>query len=197
MKAPSFTTFSRISFLASLYPSYITTSQSGNQTLNSRAQFGSTALGAKMRCGPFTPLFSARYARSEIHWMVFPKPISSARIPLSWLLYSETIHCNPASWYDRMVPLPLGPTKIDGCTSISSTSALCASLVNCRMALYFSFFPFGASLSLSSASASGGASGSKTSGSSMARRAAALVASIFSARCFSKSSVVLRSSPIR
>ena len=117
-------TFSRISFRASLYPSYITTSQSGYQILNSRAQFGSTALGARIRCGPLTPLFSARYARSEMHWIVLPSPISSARIPLSWLLYSDTIHCRPASWYERMAPAPLGPIKIDGCTTISSTSAL-------------------------------------------------------------------------
>lgn len=28
-------------------------------------------------------------------WMVFPRPISSARIPFKWLLYKDTNHSNP------------------------------------------------------------------------------------------------------
>ena len=50
--------------------------------MNSTSQFSITDVGTTMRCGPHMPWLHARYASSEMVWIVFPRPISSARIPL-------------------------------------------------------------------------------------------------------------------
>ena len=42
--------------------------------------------GTMTRCGPLTPFFSKRYVQRAIVCMVFPRPISSAKIPLRLLL---------------------------------------------------------------------------------------------------------------
>lgn len=44
-------------------------------------------------------------------WIVLPRPISSARIPLKPFSYSVTSHRRPSSWYGFRVP----PTRFDGC----------------------------------------------------------------------------------
>ena len=58
----------------------------------------------RMRWGPFTSSNSCKYARIEMDCSVFPRPISSARIPLmpfSWFRISQF---KPSSWYGRMAP---------------------------------------------------------------------------------------------
>lgn len=54
---------------------------SGVKRLNSLIQLGRVERGATTRKGPIT-FFSIIMAMWAMHWMVFPSPISSARIPL-------------------------------------------------------------------------------------------------------------------
>lgn len=48
-----------------------------------------------MRKGPLIRLCSMRYVMSAMVWMVFPRPISSARMPFRLLLYRDTSHSKP------------------------------------------------------------------------------------------------------
>lgn len=47
---------------------------------------GTYESGTMMRKGPLMRLCSMRYVMSAMVWMVLPKPISSAKIPLRLLL---------------------------------------------------------------------------------------------------------------
>lgn len=56
---------------------------------------GTHESGTMMRKGPLIRLCSMRYVMRAMVWMVFPNPISSARIPLRLLLYRDTSHSRP------------------------------------------------------------------------------------------------------
>ncbi len=58
-----------------------TSPTSGEKRLNSLIQLGRVERGATTRKGPIT-FFSTIMAMWAMHWMVFPSPISSARMPL-------------------------------------------------------------------------------------------------------------------
>ena len=60
---------------------------SGVNFLNSETQLGSVERGAATRNGPFTPI-SMRWAITAITCRVFPRPISSARMPFTPFSYS-------------------------------------------------------------------------------------------------------------
>ena len=60
LKAPSVSTSARMPLRLSWLPSYMMTFSVGAHSASSRAQLDSTALGATIRCGPFTPFFSYR-----------------------------------------------------------------------------------------------------------------------------------------
>lgn len=51
--------------------------------------------GTMMRKGPLIRLCSMRYVMRAMVWMVFPRPISSARMPFRLLLYRDTSHSKP------------------------------------------------------------------------------------------------------
>lgn len=70
-------------FVPGTYPS-----TSGVKRLNSLIQLGKVERGATTRKGPMT-FFSIIMAMWAMHWMVFPSPISSARIPL--MPFSQSI----------------------------------------------------------------------------------------------------------
>ena len=55
--------------------------------LNSPTQLATVESGAAIRKGPFTPI-SIMCAITEMHWMVLPNPISSARIPFTPFSYN-------------------------------------------------------------------------------------------------------------
>ena len=55
-------------------------------------------------------------------WIVLPRPISSARMPFKRLLYSDTIHVRPASWYSLSWP----PTSMRGCRTSSAAACVIA-----------------------------------------------------------------------
>lgn len=62
-----------------------------------------------MRKGPLMRLCSMRYVMRAMVWMVFPRPISSARMPFRLLLYSDTSHSRPLICVDRGKRLGLRP----------------------------------------------------------------------------------------
>ena len=55
---------------------------SGVNLFISDTQFGTVDKGATTRYGPLTPI-SIRWAIRAMHWMVLPRPISSANIPFT------------------------------------------------------------------------------------------------------------------
>ncbi len=63
-------------------PQYGIVLRRGTKRASSCCQLCSVDAGAMTRNGPQMPCTSAKYARSEIDWIVLPRPISSARIPL-------------------------------------------------------------------------------------------------------------------
>lgn len=50
------------------------------------------------------PFSQARWASRAMVWMVLPRPISSARMPLSFFSYMVTSQSSPMCWYSRNVP---------------------------------------------------------------------------------------------
>lgn len=50
------------------------------------------------------PFSQARWASRAIVWMVLPRPISSAKMPLSFFSYIVTNQSSPMCWYSRSVP---------------------------------------------------------------------------------------------
>lgn len=54
-----------------------------------------------MRKGPLIRLCSMRYVMRAMVWMVFPRPISSARMPFRLLLYRDTSHSRPLICMER------------------------------------------------------------------------------------------------
>jgi hypothetical protein len=125
-------------------PLKMTVETEGAHFSNSSVQLVMVERGTMTRKGPRCCFFSIRNVMSESVWIVLPRPcsrreseggegsaaaaredqtagrqgqtISSARMPLSRLLYSETIHWRPLIWYSLSVP----PTRIVGCAVIFS-----------------------------------------------------------------------------
>lgn len=69
-------------FLSSAEPKYGNTLRSGQNLASSFYQLWRVVTGTTIRKGPQTFFFSAKCAINEIAWIVLPKPISSAKIPL-------------------------------------------------------------------------------------------------------------------
>ena len=87
------------------FPQYGSTLKLGQNWLSSFFQLNRVVAGATTKNGPQMFLFSERWARREIAWMVFPSPISSARIPLILCISKESSHLSPFSWYSFSFPL--------------------------------------------------------------------------------------------
>ena len=89
--------------------------------------------GTMIKNGPLMSFFSIKCVIRAIVWIVFPKPISSARIPLRLLLNSDTSHSKPLIWYSLRVPL----TSIDDC-SVTTSWTVCAMLeMSRKVAIWF------------------------------------------------------------
>ena len=69
----------------------------GVHFLNSLSQFGSVARGAATQMGPLT-FFSRMCAMRAMTWIVLPRPISSARMPLRPFSKSVASHRRPSTW---------------------------------------------------------------------------------------------------
>lgn len=82
-------------FLSFCEPKYVKTFKLGHQRLNSISQLIIIVVGTMIRWGPQIPLSQANEANKEIVWMVLPRPISSANIPLRRLLCSVTSQSRP------------------------------------------------------------------------------------------------------
>ena len=54
-----------------------------------------------IRCGPQLPFSQARWARRAMVCIVFPRPISSARMPFSLRSSIATSQSSPMCWYSR------------------------------------------------------------------------------------------------
>mmetsp|Transcript_11440 Transcript_11440/g.23912 ORF Transcript_11440/g.23912 Transcript_11440/m.23912 type:complete len:217 (-) Transcript_11440:773-1423(-) len=74
---------SRMRRRSSLLPWNLNARSDGHQRRISLHQLPSVDLGTATRCGPEMPRYSCRYPSSEMVWSVFPRPISSARMPLT------------------------------------------------------------------------------------------------------------------
>ena len=88
---------SMISYLSSLVAISLTTLQQGSHFLNSFYQLPSVILGAIMICGPLIFLNYFMKEIIEMVWIVLPRPMSSAKIPLMPLSYKEIIQFRPTS----------------------------------------------------------------------------------------------------
>jgi len=69
-------------FLSSALPKYGRTLRAGQNYWSSFYQLWRVVTGTIIRNGPQTSFFSARWASKAMVYIVLPKPISSARIPL-------------------------------------------------------------------------------------------------------------------
>ena len=86
-------------FLYLVEPKYVMILNAGHHLLNSISQFMRIVVGTITKCGPHIPCSIARWASSAIVWIVFPSPISSARIQFISLLCKVDIQYTPSSWY--------------------------------------------------------------------------------------------------
>ena len=69
-------------FLCLMFPQYGRTFKDGQNRLNYCCQLNKVLFGAMMRNGPHIPFFYETWPNRAIAWIVFPRPISSARMPL-------------------------------------------------------------------------------------------------------------------
>ncbi|KAH3671861.1 hypothetical protein OGAPHI_000047 [Ogataea philodendri] len=111
-------------FLMLCASSRIITLNPGANRLNSISQFNITEVGTTIRCGPQMFFSHARYEIREMVWIVFPRPISSARIPLVPLLYNEASQFKPCFWYSLNVPRRRIGTGTSGMAALSSASSI-------------------------------------------------------------------------
>mmetsp|Transcript_6958 Transcript_6958/g.15357 ORF Transcript_6958/g.15357 Transcript_6958/m.15357 type:complete len:212 (+) Transcript_6958:1418-2053(+) len=81
-----------------------TTRSSGHQCLSSMTHEFMTERGAMTMCGPSSPRTVLRNPSSEITCSVFPRPISSPRIPPAPLSCCAMSHLSPSIWYGRISP---------------------------------------------------------------------------------------------
>lgn len=73
----------------------------GHHLRNSVSQLSITLVGTTIRWGPHIPLSQARCARRAMVMIVFPRPISSAKIPFNLFSYIVTSQSKPMCWYSR------------------------------------------------------------------------------------------------
>jgi len=111
------TIFFRHSSRSFYVPNRTWTLAQGSHFLISLYQFCWTDLGQITRCFPLMPLYSLRYAMYEIDWIVFPRPISSASIPLASWVARPIIHSRDYSWCCCRVP----PMRLEGCVTSKCT----------------------------------------------------------------------------
>ena len=78
-----------ISSLNSFLGISLITSRIGNHLLNSLFQLLTTELGHTIKYGPLIFLNWTRYANKAIVYIVLPRPISSAKIPLKPILFID------------------------------------------------------------------------------------------------------------
>ena len=76
-------------------PKYDKILKLGHHFLNSISQLTIIVVGTIIKCGPQFPLFIAKYANNAIVWIVLPKPISSAKIPLILFSFNATSQFRP------------------------------------------------------------------------------------------------------
>lgn len=88
-------------FLSFWDPKYVRILNAGHHLLNSISQFMIIVVGTTIRWGPQTPRSHASEERRAIVWMVFPNPISSAKIPLSFLSCKVISQSSPIIWYSH------------------------------------------------------------------------------------------------
>mmetsp|Transcript_15216 Transcript_15216/g.37394 ORF Transcript_15216/g.37394 Transcript_15216/m.37394 type:complete len:304 (+) Transcript_15216:946-1857(+) len=88
-----------------------TARRDGHQRRASATHVGSTDSGHTTRCGPHSPLASRRYCKKLNTWRVFPRPMSSPRMPppapaTCW----AANHATPSRWYGRSPGLRCCPS---------------------------------------------------------------------------------------
>ncbi len=96
-----------IVFLCFKLPQYGSTLSEGQNFLNSCYQLKRVLLGATTRNGPQIFLLKEICDRSAIAWIVFPRPISSAKIPLIPCSNKLFNHLKPLIWYSFSVPIKI------------------------------------------------------------------------------------------
>lgn len=89
----------RFIFLSFWDPKYVNILKAGHHLLNSISQFMMIVVGTTIRWGPQIPLSQANADIRAMVWIVLPSPISSARIPLSFLSCKVINQSNPMTWY--------------------------------------------------------------------------------------------------
>lgn len=72
--------------------------------MNSISQLMIIVVGTTIKWGPHIPLSQANEANIDIVYIVLPNPISSANIPLSFLLCKVTSQSSPIIWYSLRSP---------------------------------------------------------------------------------------------
>ncbi|KAH3663035.1 hypothetical protein OGATHE_004611 [Ogataea polymorpha] len=95
----------RSTFLSLALPQYGSTLKSGTNLVISCCQLCSVDAGVTTRNGPQILCVSARYASTDILCTVFPRPISSASMPLMPCSYKLASQFNPFIWYSFKVQL--------------------------------------------------------------------------------------------
>ncbi len=91
-------------FLCLMLPQYGRALKDGQNFLNSCCQLNNVLLGATIKNGPHTFLVWETWASNAIAWIVLPKPISSAKIPLIPCSNKLFNHLKPLIWYSLRVP---------------------------------------------------------------------------------------------
>mmetsp|Transcript_19762 Transcript_19762/g.49900 ORF Transcript_19762/g.49900 Transcript_19762/m.49900 type:complete len:250 (+) Transcript_19762:1043-1792(+) len=98
LKVPGRSSCCTVCWRASLSPCSLTTLSAGHHFANSRCQLPSTESGTMTRCGLRSSRSSVVTPRTETVCSVLPRPISSARIPLSLREASASIQLRPSIW---------------------------------------------------------------------------------------------------
>ena len=88
----------------SLSPPYVTTYKFGAQNANSLSQLMRVDNGAEMRKGPSEWPSLTRVFKNAMVWMVFPRPISSARMVLVPCAQENRNQFRPSIWYSWSSP---------------------------------------------------------------------------------------------
>ena len=79
-------------------PTYVMKLRSGVHFRISFAQLEMVESGTTTRHGPGSCIPNFRKASTDTHWIVFPRPISSARMQLLFLHQLRAMKLSPSSW---------------------------------------------------------------------------------------------------
>lgn len=91
-------------FLCLIFPQYGRTLNEGQNFLNYCCQLNKVLFGATIKKGPQIFFVWDTWANKEIAWIVLPRPISSAKIPLIPCSNKLFNHLRPLIWYSFNVP---------------------------------------------------------------------------------------------